>query len=505
MKRILTAIITVLALPSVCAQDISDVTALGTTDLVGNARFKALGGAFGALGGNLSAVNINPAASAVFNYSEFTFTGAAYRNENTATYGNGVANATNTSYEINQVGGVLVFNNSNQKSGLQKFTLAFNYDIANNFDNEIFISGRGNSSIADYFVANANGFSPDDLSVLAGESLADAYIAVGNSLGFAAQQGFLGYQAFVIDPDGNTNQYVSNATLNNGVQQEQRILTRGTDSKFTLNMGAQHGDNLYLGVGLNLHAVDRRNIVQFDEFNYAPNSFLQYTQFDNELYTFGSGFSANFGVIAKLGNSLRLGGSYQTPTWYDLADELWQGINTDLLDSESGAIDLVEVYPNVIYRFPDYTIRIPSKLTASGAMVLGKRGLISMDYTYQDMSNARLKPSNDPFFAEQNTLINDELKAVSTLRMGAEFRAGQWSFRGGYNFQESPYRNTAIIGDLQGYSLGLGLDFGGSALDFAWGRTERDSSIQLYPNGLTAAALNANRADNWVLTYSVRF
>ena len=33
---------------------------------VGSARFQSMGGAFGALGGDLSAININPAGSAVF-------------------------------------------------------------------------------------------------------------------------------------------------------------------------------------------------------------------------------------------------------------------------------------------------------------------------------------------------------------------------------------------------------------------------------------------------------
>ncbi|MBL7472589.1 aromatic hydrocarbon degradation protein [Robertkochia sediminum] len=505
MKHILTMILAGLSVPAIWAQDITDVTDLGTTDLVGTARYRALSGAFGALGGDLSALNNNPAASAVFKYSEFTFTGASYRNKNLSNYGGSFSNRTNTTYEINQVGGVLVFNNRDQNSEWNKFTLAFNYDLQNNFDNDIFILGRGSESIADYFVANANGFSPDDLSVLSGETVADAYIAIGNSLGFDAQQGFLGYQAFVIDPAGNNNQYISNATLNNGVDQEQRITTRGSDSKFTLNLGGQYNENIYFGMGLNLHAVDRRRIIRFDEFNYDQDSFVQYTQFDNELNTFGSGFSANFGVIAKVGNSLRLGGSYQTPTWYDLADELWQGINTDLLDADTGEIDLVEVYPNVIYRFPDYSIRIPSKLTASGAMVLGKSGLISVDYTYQDMSNARLRPTSDPFFAAQNTTISNELQAVSTLRMGAEFRFGKWSFRGGYRFEESPYRNAVTIGDLQGYSLGLGLDFGGSAIDLAWSTAERDSRSRLYPQGITTPALIANETNNWVVSYSVRF
>ena len=504
MKRILSFILAGCALPALQAQDISDVTALGDADLVGTARYRAMSGAFGALGGDLSALNVNPAASAVFNYSTFTFTGAGYYQKNTAFFGNQAASQSDINYEINQAGGVLVFKNNNE-SGFRKIALAFNYDIQNNFDNEIFIAGRGNQSIADYFIANANGFSEDDLSVLSGESIADAYINIGNSLGFAAQQGFLGYQAFVIDPAGNNSDtYISNATLNNGVQQEQYIRTRGADSKFTMNLSGQYGENLYMGIGLNLHAVNRRRVSIFDEFNYDPDSFLQYTQFENELYTFGSGFSANAGFIAKVGDAFRVGASYQTPTWYELADELWQGINTDLLNEDSGTLELIEVYPDVIYRFPDYTVRIPSKLMASGALVLGKNGLISAEYSYQDMSNARLQPTSDPYFSQQNAIISQELKAVSTFRLGAEMRAGRWSFRGGYRFEESPYRNTNTLGDLTGYSLGLGIDFGSSILDFAWSGSQRDNNTSLFSELNSAALIDEERSD-WILSYTVKF
>lgn len=490
---------------SMYAQDINDVTSLGTTDLIGTARYQGMSGAFGALGGDLSAMNINPAASAVFNYSTFTFTGAVYENKNSAFYGNTTATARDTNFELNQAGGVFVFNNRNQDEGFKKFSMGFNYDMQTNFDNDVFISGSGSQSVADYFIANANGYSADDLGVFEGESITDAYINIGNALGYNAQQGFLGYQAFVINPSANNNSsYVSNGIFSNGVEQEQRVITRGSDSKFTFNMGAQYNDNIYMGVGFNLHAVDRRKIVRFDEFNFAPDSPLQYVQFDNELVTFGSAFSANAGIIAKLGQSLRVGASYQTPTWYDLTDELWQSINTDILDPGSGTVDLIEVYPDVITRFPDYSIRIPSKYMASGALVIGNSGLISVDYTYQDMSNARLRPDSDPFFAEQNSIMNQELKAVSSLRIGGEFRAGSWSFRGGYRFEESPYNNGTTLGDLTGYSLGTGIDFGGSRLDFAWATNERDRSRSLYPELTPQARINTETM-NWLLSYSIKF
>lgn len=41
-------------------------------DLNGSARFTSMGGAFGALGGDISVMNINPAGIAVFNNSVFS-------------------------------------------------------------------------------------------------------------------------------------------------------------------------------------------------------------------------------------------------------------------------------------------------------------------------------------------------------------------------------------------------------------------------------------------------
>ena len=51
------------------AQDITDAVRYGIDHIQGTARFHSLGGAFGALGGDLSAVNVNPAGSAIFSNS----------------------------------------------------------------------------------------------------------------------------------------------------------------------------------------------------------------------------------------------------------------------------------------------------------------------------------------------------------------------------------------------------------------------------------------------------
>jgi len=65
MKKIFALAIASFAMTSIQAQDITDALRYSQTDLNGTARFRAMGGAFGALGGDFSSLNINPAGSVI--------------------------------------------------------------------------------------------------------------------------------------------------------------------------------------------------------------------------------------------------------------------------------------------------------------------------------------------------------------------------------------------------------------------------------------------------------
>ena len=60
--------------------------------------------------------------------------------------------------------------------------------------------------------------------------------------------------------------------------------------------------------------------------------------------------------------------------------------------------------------------------------------------------------------------------------------------RGGFRYQESPYKDETTIGDLKGYSAGFGYDFGNIKLGLAYDIYEQDRSPQLYSIGLTNSA-----------------
>jgi hypothetical protein len=73
MKKIIIFILSLASGLTTNAQDITDAVRYSYTSIEGSARFRALSGAFGALGGDLSAINVNPAGSAVFNTSFASF------------------------------------------------------------------------------------------------------------------------------------------------------------------------------------------------------------------------------------------------------------------------------------------------------------------------------------------------------------------------------------------------------------------------------------------------
>ncbi len=502
MKRNYTFILLLLC-AFASAQNINDVLRLGGEGSYGTARFQGLNGAFGALGGDLSSLNINPAGSAVFNNSLLSLTGSNYNVKNDSRYFNGSSSASLNSLDLNQVGGVFVFKSTGNGSPWKKFALAFNYDMIKNFDDDLFVTGNSDQGIDNYFLNLANGVPFGPLLIQDDEFIEEAYLDIGASLGFVDQQAFLGYYGGIIDPvdfeDDNNTDYISNAGYSNLIQDYSQT-TMGYNSKFTANLASQYGDHLYLGASLNVHSVFLDKLTQLSERGFDAGSEIQSISFDNLLRTQGNGFSFSLGAIGKLTEYFRIGGSYQSPTWYNLSDETSQKIYSDLADSDISYINF-----NIINVFEDYTIKIPGKLTGSLAMVFGQNGLISFDYSYQDMSKAELRPGSDPSFASENDYISNTLSTVSTFRLGGEYRIKALSLRAGYRFEQSPYANGGTIGDLNGYSGGIGYNFGGSRLDLSYNHSTQDISKQLFDVGLPTPANITNKNSVVSLGYTLNF
>lgn len=491
MKKLLMLSIGLISTSYILAQDITDAVRYSMDEIQGTARFRAMGGAFGALGGDLSSININPAGSAIFNNSSASLSLGLNNNDNNVSYINGLNSSSNSNLDLNQLGATFVFRNTNVNSPWKKFTLSAAYDRAANFDDEWVASGTNTNSIDSYFlsITNNSEIPFGVLKLQPNEFLEEAYADIGTlNNGYAIQQAFLGYWSGIIDPenlDDDTNNdetnYVSNIA-SGSFNQEHLYSATGYNGKFAFNFATDYDDKFFFGLNLNTHFINYEKFTRLNETNSNNGSVVNNLTFENLLTTNGSGFSFQFGAIAKLTSELRAGVSYNSPTWYRISEELVQGIDSNNADPDIGFIsDVVNIYP-------EYKFQTPGKITGSLAYVFGRKGLLSFDYTVKDYSSTKFRPTTDISFSNLNTDIGDALTTASTYRIGGEYRYKQLSFRGGYRFEESPYKDNTAYGDLTGYSLGLGYSFGDLNLDLAFSQAERDMNYQLYTIGLTDSA-----------------
>lgn len=420
----------------------------------GTARFTAMGGAFGALGGDISSININPAGLTVFNSSVFSAT-LNNRNSsiNSTYYGSSILTE-NEFLNLSQGGAVLVFDNVYSKEWT-KFALGFNYRLTKDFDDTF--SAQGNSGVATF-------------------------------------------TNFPLD--------VNNPAIEYNIADEQRFRNnyRGEMSELNIGISAVHQDRLHLGLSLNFYDLNFSQQSTLSEFNSDINGNELDAFLYQESFLTGTGFSANLGFIYKLHPNFRFGLAYQTPTWFpEMIDE------NNILDNDgfNGDTEIFVSNDNVIYDntvngFPSqvasFMLRTPSTITASGALIIGKFGLLSMDYSIRNFGNIRYSRGN---FDVENQSFQDNYRNTHNLNLGTEWRFNRLSLRGGYSLQQNPDKQAFESDNLKTYSIGGGYNFGSFKLDFAFSDSNRTGAYNFYSGfNVNAAELNL---DNRIFTGTITF
>ena len=510
MKKILLSLLLGSSLITIAQETTTgDGLRYALNNLTGTARFRGMSGAFGALGGDLSAINVNPAGSLFFSNNYASISGSLYNVYNRSDYFGTRTNENFSTLDLNQIGAVLIFNDTSEKNNWSKIAFALNYDNTNDFDTKIFSAGTNpTNSVDQYFLNKAQGLPVEYVTLQNNESISDlyAYLGEASGLGFPAQQAMLAYQSYLIESDG-PDTYFTNVPSGGNYYQENYVSATGYNGKLSANIATSYKNRLFIGMNLNAHFTDYVKATSVYESNNNPLFSSGYTatalQFDNELYTYGTGFSINLGAIVKVTEGFRAGSAYESPTWYRLTDELTQRL---IVNTTDGTDDFQEVIaPNVVNLYPVYTIQTPSKITFSGAFIFNKKGLLSIDYGMKDYSNIKFKPTNDALFNNLNTQIRQQFNSAYELRIGGEIKIKNWSIRGGYRFEESPYKLTTTMGDLIGYSGGLGYNFSESKLDFAFANDSRNKQIAFLSSGMTDTAQVRTSNNNVTVTYSIYF
>lgn len=244
------------------AQDVSvirnTVDAYSSAPMVGSAKFNAMAGSNGALGGDASSLLTNPAGLGVAISGEVSGTLSINAYKNKASWAGSSANYNKTDADFANVGGVISFPLMTESAW--KFI-----NIGVNFSNQSldnYVESPGNSNLIYDMKIN----DPSTGASLAGH----AY-----------------------------NRY-------------------GYLSKASFGIGANYNHNLYIGAGLNFFnaSIDQSDTLAFQSLQNGSNEYFskQNTPYSER----SSGFSASVGVIGKLNRNFRIGASIETPTFWNI-------------------------------------------------------------------------------------------------------------------------------------------------------------------------------------------
>ena len=505
--HLLPFLISFLSFWTLPAQNLDLVRVITQENISGNARFEAMSGAFGALGGNLSAIHINPAASAVFIANQFGLSMSTQSTKNNTSYFGTSTPSENRNFELKQIGGVLLLKNNNKEMAWKKIAFGFNAQIQSSYNNTIQINGTNTENGLDtYFLDYAAGKNGGVFGLNDGETVRNVYQFFGESAGygFEYQQAFLGYQGYIFDYLKEDDLFVSNAVYSS-VQHNHKIQTSGDKWDMAFTISGQYNDWLYLGANINISGIEYRQISSTLENNYDVNSPMREIYFQNNLFTYGGGVSLQFGAIAKANKNIRLGASYKSPTWYSLKDEFSQYLETQLNDADGNSFKYVLDLTNTVNVYEDYTIKTPSELRGSLAYIFDTMGLISFDYTFKNYQNTHIGPNDNDVFIALNDQIDQSWTSTSSYRIGGEYRRGGVSLRAGYHLDESPYRNSSILGVRSGYSFGIGFNFKSSVINLSVLNSEQRRSHQLYDTGLVDRASNGIDLQQFTFSYNFKF
>ncbi|WP_321345929.1 outer membrane protein transport protein [uncultured Draconibacterium sp.] len=475
-KNILILLLTICVPVFTQAQDLRDALRYSNIQVSGTARAGGMGNAFGALGGDFTSVSINPAGLGVFRSSELTVTPKFTYGKTEGNYMNTLMEDTKYNFSLNNLSYVTVIPTASRSDvGLISVNLGIGYNRLKDFNSNLLMGGSGvTSSILDSWIENTNGENPfvDPSTYEFYDDLAIAEYG-GTDLIYKEENSDIWQSDIQRNP---YDQYIEN----DPVAQRKSISRTGSIDEYNFAVGLNFNHKVYLGATLGVTDIYYRESSTYEEWddqNIIPN--FESLQFDEYLRTTGTGYNFKFGIIYKPINEIRLGASIHTPTFYDLHNfyhnEMYATINYTDGTQNQEALSRLANY--------DYRLNTPLRATFSGAFVIAKKGLISIDYEYVDYSTAKLRKGGDGYnFTDENQEIKDAYKSVGNIRIGGELRAtNNLSLRAGYEYYPTAYNSTSLGNEqfksndkLSIYSTGLGYRFGSLTFDLAYRLTDME-------------------------------
>lgn len=438
MKRNILTIAAIFSSLIIMAQTEFDALKLVEHDIIGTARYSSMAGAFGALGGDPSAIKDNPAGLGIFRKSEVTGTLNAFIQQTGADW-NGVT-ADDDLYKLNANNFGLVFavptwRNDNGSSGLLSSNWSFNYNRLKNFNRNVNIkSGSSISSITNYMAYFSEGLKGVDLS-----STNDYNPYKQLSIPWISA---LAYQGYMIN-ETSPNSGLWSSSLHDGekVTPAYSLQEKGYVDEYSIGWSGNFSNKFFLGATFNLRSIDYNlNSLYSELFDEGGMSLT------NDYSTMGTGVNLNLGIIYVPVDFMRVGLSLHSPTIYSLTDNYYAHLDYNLLLQNNSEIFWENKMILTPEGYSEYKLQSPLRYDISVAFIAGTKGLVSVEYSASNYSGTRLMSSegNTQEFSYENDGMRDMMNNARTIKVGGEYKlTDNFALRAGYANSSSPTQPTA--------------------------------------------------------------
>lgn len=518
MKKFSLVIIMLAVSVAAGAQGIEDALRYSQQFYVGSARTMAMGNAFTALGGDLGALGINPASSAMYNCCEFAITGGLSW-DNARSQFEGSEELTSqkvgkTKFTVPNVAAIFSVP-TGRDYGLVNYTFGFGLNKTSNFLSRVAFGGwDGNTSLL--------GNLADGL-----EGVDNSYLQAENAFyeGYCTPQEILAWDTYLVNPYKNfTDSYIgatenewgeSSLGVENPLNKSYDLTTSGGIYDMQFNFGTNFNDRLYLGANVNIKMVEYEENLWYGEQAAKGDWYdkgFQSMEYNHWMRTSGVGVNLQLGAIWVPFDFVRLGVSYTTPTVLELTDNVYEymassfdGSNPDVKTSTS------ETPQDLFYR---YRVKTPSRFSVGAAFVFGREGLLSADIEHVSYNKMVLSDSNhnESTFSDVNDDIAKYCYNGTIIRLGGELNVlNDVALRAGYNC----YKFDTPVYHYISFGIGKRLSEH-SSVDLAF-RTRLKDTYEMLPYNdygwdaagnascLAPLATITNTAGDLMLTYRVKF
>lgn len=444
------------------AQSALEGYALAQPDLFGTARFMGMGGAFGALGGDMSTLSYNPGGIGVYRSSEIGATMNLDFQSSDMKFGNFATKDNHTLFMMNNAGYIGAIRlNSNV---MPNFNWGFTYNRRANFNRRYSgYDGAIPNSMSNYIagIANNNGITTGDVTET---GRFDPYYP--NDGYYAAPWiTILGASSHLITPEGKDSDTRWYGLYGDGTSGTSKVTVQeeGGIDEYNLAFGGNFGNIVFWGMDFGITDLSLTRKTLYSEsldnaYLGGATDFVR-SRADWDMYSYykvgGTGFNYKLGLIFKPIQELRLGFTFHTPTWYSLTEYFYANTQYSYPDTNipSGFQQTGGGFEGV----NDVNFRTPWRFIASAAGVIADRMIVSIDvdwtgmqymhfsspYYDSDSFESAVNPSADPYYYT-NSDIKDYYKTSVTFRAGVEYRiSDNVSARVGYAHVSEPVKSDA--------------------------------------------------------------